>query len=154
MVCQWFNLKTAGTVFSSLVSKLVATVFSVLASKPVEMVSPGLPSKSVARVSQFGPQNRQLWFVDLCLKITTTVSWFEPQNQAGFGLSVASQNRREDAAAWDTPRDLAACFAWKQVGLGFPSLPQNWRRSDGGWYMWHHRGSRMRIKLKMDGSMR
>jgi hypothetical protein len=35
------------------------------------------------------PQNRQLWFGDLELKITTTVSWFGPQNQVGFGLSVA-----------------------------------------------------------------
>jgi hypothetical protein len=24
--------------------------------------------------------------------------------------------------AWDMRWDLAACFAWKQVGLGFPSL--------------------------------
>jgi hypothetical protein len=24
--------------------------------------------------------------------------------------------------AWDTHRDLAACFTWKQVWLGFPSL--------------------------------
>jgi hypothetical protein len=24
------------------------------------------------------------------------VSWFEPQNQAGFGLSVAPQNRRRE----------------------------------------------------------
>jgi hypothetical protein len=39
------------------------------------------------------PQNRQLWFGDLGLKITATVSWFGPQNQAGFGLSVAPQNR-------------------------------------------------------------
>jgi hypothetical protein len=23
---------------------------------------------------------------------------------------------------WGTRRDLAACFMWKQVGLGFPSL--------------------------------
>jgi hypothetical protein len=29
----------------------------------------------------------------LGLKITTTVSWFEPQNQTDFGLSVAPQNR-------------------------------------------------------------
>jgi hypothetical protein len=48
-------------------------------------------------VFRFGPQNRYLWFGDLRLKITATISWFEPQNQAGFGLSVASQNRwRED----------------------------------------------------------
>jgi hypothetical protein len=25
-----------------------------------------------------------------------TVSWFVPQNQAGYGLSVVSQNRQED----------------------------------------------------------
>jgi hypothetical protein len=57
------------------------------------------PSKPVAQVFQFGPQNRQLWFGDLGLKITATVSWFVPQNQAGFGLLVASQNQwREDGA--------------------------------------------------------
>jgi hypothetical protein len=37
----------------------------------------------------FAPQNRQLWFGDLGLKITDTVSWFVPQNHAGFDLSVA-----------------------------------------------------------------
>jgi hypothetical protein len=31
------------------------------------------------------PQNRQFWFGDLGLKITTTVYWFVPQNQVGFG---------------------------------------------------------------------
>jgi hypothetical protein len=30
------------------------------------------------------------------LKITAMVSWFGPQNHAGYGLSVAPQNRRED----------------------------------------------------------
>jgi hypothetical protein len=44
-------------------------------------------------VFRFEPQNRQLWFGDLGLKTTATVSWFGPQNQAGFGLSVALQNR-------------------------------------------------------------
>jgi hypothetical protein len=32
----------------------------------------------------------------LDLKITTIVSWFGPQNQAGYDLSVAPQNRHED----------------------------------------------------------
>jgi hypothetical protein len=50
------------------------------------------------------------------------VSWFGPQNHAGFSLSVVPQNRWEDATVWDTCRDLAACFTWKQVWLGFPSL--------------------------------
>jgi hypothetical protein len=42
-----------------------------------------------------------LWFDDLCLKITMTVSWFMPQNQVGYGLSVAPQNRRRMKTVWD-----------------------------------------------------
>jgi hypothetical protein len=62
-------------------------------------VSPGLASKPLARVSRFGPQNWQLWFGDLGLKITVIVSWFGSQNQTDFGLSVAPQNQRwEDGA--------------------------------------------------------
>jgi hypothetical protein len=45
----------------------------------------GLASKPVAQVSQFVPQNRQLQFGVLGLIITTMVSWFGPQNQAGDG---------------------------------------------------------------------
>jgi hypothetical protein len=36
---------------------------------------------------------------DLGIKITAVVSWFGPQNQAGFGLSVAPQNRRREIGA-------------------------------------------------------
>jgi hypothetical protein len=61
----------------------------------VATVSSGLASKLVATVFQFGPQNQQLWFGDLCLKINAMTSWFEPQNQTGYGLSVTLQNRRE-----------------------------------------------------------
>jgi hypothetical protein len=61
----------------------------------VATVSPSLASKPVAQVSQFGPQNRQLRFGDLGLKITVTVSWFGPQNQEGYGFSVAPQNQQE-----------------------------------------------------------
>jgi hypothetical protein len=75
MVCQWFDLKTTGTVFSGLASKPMVMVFSSLTSKLVAMV-----------------QNRQLWFGDFGLKITATISWFGSQNQAGFGLSVVPQN--------------------------------------------------------------
>jgi hypothetical protein len=50
-------------------------------------------------VSYFGPQNRQLQFGHLDIKITATVSWFGPQNQAGDGLSVALQNRWEEDGA-------------------------------------------------------
>jgi hypothetical protein len=62
MVYQWFGLKTTGTVSVD------------LASKPVATVSPGLASKLVVEVSRFGPQNRQLRFDDLGLKITAMVS--------------------------------------------------------------------------------
>jgi hypothetical protein len=47
-----------------------------------------LTSKSVAQIFWFGPQNRQLRFGDLGLKIIAMISWFESQNQADFGLSV------------------------------------------------------------------
>jgi hypothetical protein len=42
-------------------------------------------------------------FGDLGIKITATVSWFGPQNQACFGLSVAPQNQ------------------WREVGAGHAS---------------------------------
>jgi hypothetical protein len=42
------------------------------------------------------PQNRQLQFGILGLKITVIVSWFGPQNQVGYGLSVVPQNQRKD----------------------------------------------------------
>jgi hypothetical protein len=93
MVFSSLTSKPVATVIFDFVSKPVATVFSGLASKPVATVSLGLASKPVARVSRFGPQNRQLRFDDLGFKITATVSWFESQNQADFGLSVAPQNR-------------------------------------------------------------
>jgi hypothetical protein len=50
------------------------------------------------------PQNRQLWFSDLGLKITAIVSWFVSQNQVGFGLSVAPQNQRREVGAGHTSR--------------------------------------------------
>jgi hypothetical protein len=33
-----------------------------------------------------------------------TVSWFEPQNQVGFGLSVAPQNRRREVGTGHASR--------------------------------------------------
>jgi hypothetical protein len=43
-------------------------------------------------------------FGDLGLKITTTVSWFSPQTQAGYGLSIAPQNRRREVGAGHASR--------------------------------------------------
>jgi hypothetical protein len=50
MVCEWFGLKTTGTVFVGLTSKPVATVSSGLASKPIVTVSGGLASKPATTV--------------------------------------------------------------------------------------------------------
>jgi hypothetical protein len=47
-------------------------------------------------ISQFMPQNRQLRFSDLGLKIITTVSCFGLQNQQGDGLLVVPQNQQEE----------------------------------------------------------
>jgi hypothetical protein len=60
-----------------------------LASKLVATISGGLASKPIVTVFRFGHQNRQLRFGDLGIKIITNVSWFGPQNQEGFSLSVA-----------------------------------------------------------------
>jgi hypothetical protein len=79
-------------------------VFSGLASKPVATIFSSLASKPVGQVSRFGPQNLQLRFGDFGFKITMMVSWFEPQNQAGFSFSVVPQNRRREDGAGHTSR--------------------------------------------------
>jgi hypothetical protein len=108
--------KLVATVFAGLVSKPVATVFSSLASKLVATVSPGLTSKPAVGFL-VEPQNQggggfssldlktgSYKFDDLGLKITAPVSWFGPQNQVGFGLSVAPQNRRRKIGAGHASR--------------------------------------------------
>jgi hypothetical protein len=47
-----------------------------------------------------------------------------------------------------------ACFAWKQVGLGFLILASRVLEARRGWCMWHHRTGCIKVKLKTDGSMR
>jgi hypothetical protein len=96
--------KPATTVFASLASKLVATIFSGLASKPMFgfLVEPqnqgggGFPGLGL-KIGSYG-------FGDLGLKITATVSWFGPQNHAGFGLSVVPQNRRREVGVGHASR--------------------------------------------------
>jgi hypothetical protein len=71
----------------------MATVFSGLVSKLVVTVSPDLASKIGGfGFPDLGLKNRQLQFGDLGLKITVMISCFGPENQAGYGLSVAPQN--------------------------------------------------------------
>jgi hypothetical protein len=96
--------KPAATVFASLASKLVATIFSGLASKPVVgfLVEP--QNQGGGGFPGLGLKIGSYEFGDLGLKITVTISWFEPQNQAGFGLSVAPQNRRREVGVGHASR--------------------------------------------------
>jgi hypothetical protein len=106
------------------------------------------PQNQGRRVSQFGPQNRQLWFGDLSLKIITTVSWFRPQNQAGYGLSVAPQNQWENDSVWGTRQDLVAYFSWKQVTLEFFSLTS--RLTEKWWRVVHMASSQRLCRVEVE----
>jgi hypothetical protein len=81
MICQWFGLKTK-----------VDDLSVVWPQNRWQQFLPVWPQNWWWRVSRFGPQNRQIRFGDLGLKITTTISWFGPQNQVGYDLSFAPQN--------------------------------------------------------------
>jgi hypothetical protein len=74
------------------------------------------------------PQNRQLWFDDLGLKITATVSWFGPQNQVGFGLSVAPQNRRRKVGAGQASRSSSLL----DVEASLARISQSGLKTGGG----------------------
>jgi hypothetical protein len=132
-VCEWFGLKTTWMFFTGSASKPVAMVFSSLASKLVVTVSPDLASKP-ADGFLVEPQNQGGGgFPSLGLKIGNSglVIWASksPRRFLGLGLktkwaSVCRLCYKTDRGrlARDMSRDLAACFTWKQVWLGFPSL--------------------------------
>jgi hypothetical protein len=146
MVYQWFGLKTNGTVFSGLASKPMVMVFSGFASKPVTTVFSGLASKSVATVSPslaskpvvgflVEPQNQDGGgFSSLGLKTgsyglvicaSKSPRWFLDLGIKTKRATVCRLWHKTDGrmkTVRDTRQDLAACFAWKQVGQGFPSL--------------------------------
>jgi hypothetical protein len=125
--------KPATTVFTGLPSKPVATIFSSLASKLVATVSPSLASKLVVGFLVEPQKQCGGGFLGLSLKTSSSgmVIWASksPQRFLGLGLKtkqalVCRLRHKTDGGrlAWDTHRDLAACLAWKQVWLGFPSL--------------------------------
>jgi hypothetical protein len=125
--------KPATTVSGGLTSKPVVTVFFGLASKPTVTVSLSLTSKSVVGFL-VEPQNQAGGgFPGLGLKTGSfgLVIWTSksPRRFLGLGLktkqtSVCRLRHKTDRGrpVWDTRRDLAACFAWKQVWLGFSSM--------------------------------
>jgi hypothetical protein len=165
MISSGLASKHAVTVFSVLASKPVTTVFSSLASKLVVTVSPGLDSKP-ADGFLVEPQNQvgggfpglglktlQLRFGDLGVKITATISWFGPQNEAGFGISVAPQNRRREVCVGHKSRSSVLLCVEASLAR-VPSLTKRLARRDGRWCMWHHHGGCNGGKFKPDGSMR
>jgi hypothetical protein len=137
--------KPAATVFADLASKPVATVSSGSASKPATTVFSSLASKLVATVSPslaskpavgflVEPQNQGGGgFPGSSLKTGSSglVIWASksPRRFLGLGLktlwaSVCQLCHKTDGgrSTRDTRRDLAACFTWKQVWLGFSTL--------------------------------
>jgi hypothetical protein len=153
------------TVSSGLASKPAATVFASLASKLVAMVFPGLASKPVVSFL-VEPQNQGGGgFSGLSLKTGSSglVIWASKSLRRFLGLGLKTKqalvcrlHHKTDGgrSARDTRRDLAACLAWKQVWLEFPSLAR--RLAEARRRVVHVAPSR-RLgggKLKMDGSMR
>jgi hypothetical protein len=144
-VSEWFGRKTTRTVFTGLASKSVATVsdgltskpaatgFSSFASKLVVTVSLGLASKSVVGFL-VEPQNQGGGGSSgLGLKTGRfgLVIWDLKSPRRFFGLSLKIKwalvyrlcyEIDGGRSTRDTRQDLAACFAWKQVWVGFPSL--------------------------------
>jgi hypothetical protein len=126
--------KLVATVSSGLTSKPVATVFSSLISKLVVTVSPGLASKPVVGFL-VEPQNQGCeGFSGLGLKTDSSVLviYASKSLRRFLGLSLKTKHAsvyrlrhktNGGRSARDTRRDLVACLAWKQVWLGFPSLP-------------------------------
>jgi hypothetical protein len=78
-----------------------------------------------------------LWFGDLGLKITATVSWFGPQNQVGFGLSVAPQNRRREVGVGHASRS-SSLFG---VEASLARVSQSGLKTGGGATMGAARGT-------------
>jgi hypothetical protein len=108
-----------------------------LASKPLKQFFPVWHQNRWRRVSWFGPENRQLWFGDLGLKITAAVSWFEPQNQVGFGLSVAPQNRWREDSAGHTSRSSGLLH----LEASHPRVSQSCLKTGGGTMVGGARGT-------------
>jgi hypothetical protein len=117
-------------VFTDLASKPVSMVFSSFASKLVAMVPPYLASKPVVNFF-VEPQNQggrgfpglglKTGSSGLDLTITATVSRFGPQNHAGFGLSVAPQNRWREVSTGHVSRSSGLLGMEASLGRVFQS---------------------------------
>jgi hypothetical protein len=144
--------------FLGLASKSRSTVSPSSVSKPVATVSPNLASKPMAMVLVVWPQNHSLWFHGLGLKTgsCSLVIWLTKSPRWFFGLGLKTlwamvfrlryKPGGRMKTMWGMRRDLVACFTWKQVRLGFPSLALRLAEVQHGWCMWHHHGGRVQMK--------
>jgi hypothetical protein len=80
----------------------------------------------------------------LGLKITATVSWFGPQNHVGFGLSVATQNRRREAGTGHASRSSYLLYVEASLGR----VSQSGLKTGGGATMGGARGTITEVASK------
>jgi hypothetical protein len=82
----------------------------------------------VVKSSGLGLKIGSYRFDDLGIKIIVTVSWFVPQNQAGFGFSVAPQNRRREVGTGHVSRSNSLL----SVKASLARISQSGLKTDGG----------------------
>jgi hypothetical protein len=78
-----------------------------------------------------------------------TVFLFEFQNQSGYGLSVASQNRYEDEDGVRRTSRSSSLLHLEASQARVFSLVSRLADARRGRCMWHHSRGRMELKLKM-----
>jgi hypothetical protein len=125
----------------------------------------GLKTK-VDGFSRFGLKTSGFGFLGLDLKTGSfsLVVWTSKPLRRFHGLGLKTKwatvcrlRQKPDGRmkmAYDTRQDLASCFTWKQVGLGFPYLATRLVEAQHGWYTWHHCEGHAEMKLKTNESMR
>jgi hypothetical protein len=84
----------------------------------------GLASKPLGRFSPVWPQNRWLGFPGLVIWASKSPRRFLSLGFKTKQALVCRLHHKTDGGrtARDTHRDLAACFIWKQIALGFSNL--------------------------------
>jgi hypothetical protein len=113
-VLSGLALKPMATVFFSLASKLVVTVFSSLTSKPVVGLLVEPQNQDGGGFSGLGLKIGSFSLVICASKLSRRFFGVGLKTKGG---SVYRLRHKTDGgrSAWDTRRDLAACFTWKQV---------------------------------------
>jgi hypothetical protein len=134
---------------NGLTSKPLAWFVSCLVSQPLGWFVSGLLSKPLWWFLLVWPQNRWLQVFWLGLKTNSygLMICASKSLRQFFGLdlkikraTICRLRHKTDGrmkTAWDTRRDLADCFTWKQVGLEFPSLASRLVEAQRGWCRWH-----------------